>query len=86
MLHKALRIKAAETSRSISDLINEAVRFSLAEDAEDLAAFRDRGEEPLLAFEDVLEKLKKTSFMGKSMNKTHVFLPRYSDNFRINRR
>jgi hypothetical protein len=59
MLHKALSIKAAETSRSISELINEAVRFSLAEDAEDLAAFRDRGEEPLLAFEDVLEKLKK---------------------------
>lgn len=59
MLHKALRIKAAETSRSISELINEAVRYSLAEDAEDLAAFRDRGEEPLLAFEDVLEKLKK---------------------------
>jgi hypothetical protein len=59
MLHKALRIKAAETSRSISELINEAVRFSLAEDAEDLAAFKDRGEEPLLAFEDVLEKLKK---------------------------
>jgi len=59
MLHRALRIKAAETSRSISELINEAVRFLLAEDAEDLAAFKDRGEEPLLAFEDVLDELKK---------------------------
>jgi len=59
MLHKALRIKAAETSRSISDLINEAVRFSLAEDAEDLAVFTERMDEPLLAFEEVLEKLKK---------------------------
>jgi hypothetical protein len=59
MLHKALRIKAAETSRSISELISEAVRYSLAEDAKDLAAFRERGEEPLLAFEDVLEELKK---------------------------
>lgn len=59
MLHKALRIKAAETSRSISDLINEAVRFSLAEDAEDLAVFKERNREPLLAFEEVLEKLKK---------------------------
>ena len=59
MLHKALRIKAAETSRSISDLINEAVRFSLAEDAEDLAVFKERNGEPLLAFEEVLEKLKK---------------------------
>ena len=59
MLHKALRIKAAETSRSVSALINEAVRFSLAEDAEDLAAFIERDGEPLLAFEDVLEELKK---------------------------
>jgi hypothetical protein len=60
MLHKALRIKAAETSRSISELINEAIRYSRAEDAEDLAAFKERDEEPLLAFEDVLEKLKKS--------------------------
>lgn len=59
MLHKALRIKAAETSRSISELINEAIRYSLAEDAEDLAAFKERDGEPLLAFEDVLEELKK---------------------------
>ena len=59
MLHKALRIKAAETSRSISELINEAVRFSLAEDAEDLAVFSEREGEPLLAFEEILEELKK---------------------------
>ncbi len=59
LLHKALKIKAAETSRSISDLVNEAVRFSLVEDAEDLAAFTERKDEPLLAFEEVLEKLKK---------------------------
>jgi hypothetical protein len=60
MLYKALRIKAAETSRSISELINEAIRYSLAEDAEDLAAFKERDGEPLLAFEDVLEELKKS--------------------------
>ncbi len=59
MLHKALRIKAAETSRSISDLINEAIRLSLAEDAEDLAAFEERVNEPLVPFEDVLKELKK---------------------------
>jgi hypothetical protein len=59
MLHKALRIKAAETSRSISDLVNEAIRLSLVEDAEDLAVFKEREGEPLLAFEGVLEKLKK---------------------------
>ncbi|MCZ6768648.1 MAG: CopG family transcriptional regulator, partial [Acidobacteria bacterium] len=38
-LHQALRIKAAETDRSVSDLVNEAVKLSLADDAEDLAAF-----------------------------------------------
>jgi len=59
MLHKALRIKAAETSRSISDLINEAIRLSLAEDAEDLAAFEERMNEPLVSFENVLKELKK---------------------------
>ncbi len=57
-LHKALRIKAAETDRSISDLVNAAVRRSLAEDAVDLAAFEDRVHEPTVAFEDVLRDLK----------------------------
>ena len=41
-LHRALRVKAAETDRSMSDLVNEAVQLSLAEDAEDLAAFEER--------------------------------------------
>lgn len=58
MLHKALRIKSAETSRSMSELVNEAVALSLAEDAEDLAAFEARANEPLIAFEDVLKELK----------------------------
>jgi len=57
-LHKALRIKAAETDRSVSDLVNTAVRRSLAEDAGDLAAFEDRVHEPTVAFEDVLRDLK----------------------------
>ena len=50
-IHRALRIKAAETDRSMSDLVNEAVRLSLAEDAEDLAAFAERSGEPDLPFE-----------------------------------
>ena len=58
-LHRALRLKAAETDRSISDLVNEAVKWSLAEDAEDLAAFQERAHEPNLLFEDVLKDLKK---------------------------
>jgi hypothetical protein len=58
-VHKALRLKAAETDQSISDLVNEAVRRSLAEDADDLAAFRDRAGEPTLAFEDFVADLKR---------------------------
>ena len=58
-LHRALRIKAAETEKPVSDLVNSAARFSLAEDAEDLAAFDDRAREPNLAFEALLKDLKK---------------------------
>ena len=58
-LHRALRLKAAETDRSVSDLVNEAVKLSLAEDAEDLAAFDERKDEPNLVFEDVVKDLKK---------------------------
>ena len=58
-LHKALKLKAAETDRSVSDLVNEAVRLSLLEDAEDLAAFEERAKEPNLAFEAVLKDLRR---------------------------
>lgn len=58
-LHKALRVKAAQTEHSMSDLVNVAVRRSLAEDADDLAAFDERAKEPNLAFEDVLKDLKR---------------------------
>ena len=57
-LHRALRLKAAETDRSMSDLVNEAVKLSLAEDADDLAAFDERAAEPNLAFEDIVRELK----------------------------
>lgn len=59
-LHRALRLKAAEIDRSVSDLVNEAVRLRLAEDAEDLAAFEDRADEPDLKFEEVLKDLKRS--------------------------
>jgi plasmid stability protein len=58
-LHKALRLKAAETDQSISDLVNTAVRQNLLEDAEDLAAFRERAKEPTLAFEDLVRDMKR---------------------------
>jgi len=58
-LHKALKIKAAETSTSISDLVNLAVQEALSEDMDDLQAFKQRAGEPLIAYEDMLKKLKK---------------------------
>ena len=58
-LHRALRLKSVEVSRSMSDLMNDAVIRMLGEDAEDLAAFDERKHEPLVSFEDMLKGLKK---------------------------
>ena len=58
-LHQALRMKAAETDHTLSELVNAAVRRSLAEDADDLAAFRTRAQERSRRFEDVLKDLKR---------------------------
>ena len=58
-LHKALKLKAVETSRSITDLVNEAVREALSEDAEDLAAFDKRKNEPLVSYEQMIKKLRE---------------------------
>ena len=58
-VHKALRLKAVHTEKSISDLVNVAVRRSLAEDAEDLRAFETCKKEPNLLFENVLKDLKR---------------------------
>ncbi len=59
-LHKALRLKAAETDRSVSDLVNDAIQLSLAEELEDLTAFDERADEPNLRFKDVLKELQRS--------------------------
>ncbi len=58
-LHKALRLKAVETSRSVSELLNDAIRNELAEDAADLDALDTRKNEPTMAFEDFVKELKR---------------------------
>ena len=58
-LHRALRVKSAETEYSVSALVNAAVRQSLSEDAADLVAFKQRAREPALSFEAVLKDLKR---------------------------
>jgi hypothetical protein len=58
-LHQALRMKSAEISCSVSDLVNDAVRELLREDAEDFVAFEDRVSEPLISYGDMLKRLEK---------------------------
>jgi hypothetical protein len=58
-LHKALRVKAAHTDQSLSELVNAAVRRSLREDAEDLEVFEARAQEPTMAFEDLVKDLRR---------------------------
>ncbi len=58
-LHKALRLKAVETSRSVSDLVNDAVKEALAEDAEDIGAFGERVGEPLIAYDEMVKRLRR---------------------------
>lgn len=58
-LHRALRLKAAATERSISELVNEAVELTLREDAEDLEVYEERRDEPTLSFDEVVKDLKR---------------------------
>jgi hypothetical protein len=58
-IHQALRLKAASSNSSISELIDEAVRLSMNEDQEDLAFFAQRENEKEISYEDLLNDLKK---------------------------
>ena len=58
-VHRALRLKAAASDRSVSDMVNDAVKLTLAEDAEDLEAFQRRRREPNLDFEEFVRALKR---------------------------
>ncbi|MCF6211752.1 MAG: CopG family transcriptional regulator [Gammaproteobacteria bacterium] len=57
-IHQALRVKAATTHQSVSELVNEAVRLALREDQEDLDSFAQRANEATLSYEELLEDLK----------------------------
>jgi len=58
-LHRALRLRAAESDGSISAMVNDAVRQALADDAADLEALKKRAKEPALDFESVVRDLKR---------------------------
>jgi len=59
VLHKALRVKAIDSEMSVSEIINEMIRINLAEDAEDLAAFEERKDEPVISYEEMMKRLKE---------------------------
>ena len=57
-VQQALRVKAATTHQSVSEVVNEVVRNALREDQEDLSAFSQRVNEPTLSYEELLDDLK----------------------------
>ncbi|HLG20553.1 MAG TPA: CopG family transcriptional regulator [Bdellovibrionota bacterium] len=59
-LHKALKLKAAEIEKSVSEIVNEVIRLNLSEDLEDLASFDERKKEKSLPFEDALKRLRSS--------------------------
>ena len=58
IIHNALRLKAAQSHRSVSEIVNEAVKATLSEDQEDLSAFEERADESTLTYEELLNDLK----------------------------
>ena len=58
VIHRLLRLKAAETAQSVSDLVNDALRVAMTEDAEDLEVFEARAGEPLISYEEMLKRLR----------------------------
>ena len=57
-IHRILRVKALETERSISQIVNDALRADLMEDEKDISAFKSREKEPTISYEALLKKLK----------------------------
>ena len=62
-LSRAIKIKAIQMNISVSELVNEAVRFSLKKDAIDLKTIKDRSHEPAKSFENVLKDLKRDGLL-----------------------
>jgi hypothetical protein len=58
-VHRALKLKSAASDRTVSEMVNDAVRLALAEDAEDLEAFEERAAEPELRFDDFVKSLRR---------------------------
>ena len=62
-IHQALRLKAAETKQSMSELVNDALKASLLEDLEDIKSWRERKDEETYGYEEFVELLKKDGIL-----------------------
>ena len=62
-IHQALRLKAAETKQSMSELVNDALKASLQEDLEDIKSWRERKDEATYGYEEFVELLKKDGIL-----------------------
>ena len=62
-IHQALRLKAAETKQSMSELVNDALKASLQEDLEDIKSWRERKDEKTYGYEEFVELLKKDGIL-----------------------
>ena len=69
-LHRALRLKAASTHRSVSELVVDAVREALRDDADDLAAIAHRAAEASITYEAFLKKLKANGTLRLDVKST----------------
>ncbi len=58
-IHRALRLKSVETDKSLSEIVDDAIRRALVEDQIDLQAFEERADESLTSFDDFLNELKR---------------------------
>ena len=58
-IHKTLKVRAAETSSSISEIINKLLKNEFLADQEDLKVYRERLSEPTISYEKLISDLKK---------------------------
>ena len=58
-IHRALKLRSAETDVSVSAFVNDAVREALSEDLDDLETFDRRASEPSIDFESFLRQLRR---------------------------
>jgi len=57
-IHKLLKLKAAETSSSISEIVNDLLRAEFLDEAEDIQSIKERINEPTISYETLLKELK----------------------------